>query len=204
MIGEEAPSRLDAISTRWTLLRQAGCVGGTSTAAARDALVLRYVPAIRRYVGAIVRNEQDADDLAQDVVVRLLAGDFAGADPERGRFRDFLKTAIRNMVRNHWGRQKRRRSARFDLSQVAADAADDEWLGHWRHNVLDAVWKALEKCEQEQPDSAAHTVLRLRTEYPDESSPQLAARLSAKLGKPIRPDATRQKLHRRGCGSSIC
>ncbi len=83
--------RLEAISTRWTLLRQAHEASTVTSAEARNALVLRYLPAVRRYLGAIVRNDQDADDLTQDVLTRLLSGDFSGADPARGRFRDFLK-----------------------------------------------------------------------------------------------------------------
>ena len=71
---------------------------------ARNVLVLRYLPAMRRYIAALLRGGPDADDVTHDVVVRLLSGDFAGADPARGRFRDLLKTAIRNIVRNQIGR----------------------------------------------------------------------------------------------------
>jgi RNA polymerase sigma-70 factor (ECF subfamily) len=197
MAAEDAPSRLDAISTRWTLLQKAGGEGGVSVDNARNALVLRYLGVVRRYVGAMVRNQQDAEDVTQDVLVRFLAGDFAGADPGRGRFRDFLKTAIRNMVRNYWDRQERRRTADLDVALVAAEKSDeDDWLVQWRQNLLELVWKALEKSEEEQPGSDVYTVLRLRTDHPDDSSEQLAQRLSGKLGKAIRPDATRQKLRR--------
>ncbi len=91
--------RIDAISTRWSLLRIAH---GThpDTSKARQMLVLRYASAVRKYVGAIVRKGEDADELAQDVVLRLMRGDFAGADPTKGRFRDFLKMAVRNMIHN--------------------------------------------------------------------------------------------------------
>jgi RNA polymerase sigma-70 factor (ECF subfamily) len=39
-------------------------------------------------------------------------------------------------------------------------------------------------------------VLRLRADRPDETSEQLAARLSEKLGRTVRPDAIRQQLRR--------
>jgi len=39
-------------------------------------------------------------------------------------------------------------------------------------------------------------LLRLRIDYPDDTSEQLAERLSRQLGKPVRPDALRQKLRR--------
>jgi len=116
--GDE-PSRLEAISTRWSLLRRAHGESITSAGEARSAIVLRYLPAIRRYIGALLQSDQDVDDVTHDVVVRLLSGDFAGADPARGRFRDLLKTAIRNMVRNRWAREKRRRSTGLDAAEVA-------------------------------------------------------------------------------------
>src|SRR5262245_5988742 len=99
--------RIDAITTRWSLLRLAHDASA-DTVQARQALVLRYASAIRRYLGAVLRSRDDADELAQEVIVRLMRGDFAGADPSRGRFRDFLKTAVRNMVSNHWSKQSRR------------------------------------------------------------------------------------------------
>ena len=89
-------SRLDAIATRWSLVRDAHLTGVPQNAtAARQALVLRYAKSIRRYVGGMLKNSEDADELAQDVVMRLMKGDFGGADANRGRFRDLLKTAVR-------------------------------------------------------------------------------------------------------------
>ena len=197
--GDE-PSRLEAISTRWSLLRRAHGESITSAGQARNALVLRYVPAIRRYIGALLRSDEDADDVTHDVVVRLLAGDFAGADPARGRFRDLLKTAIRNMVRNRWAREKRRRSAGLEAADVAAqpDAADDDacWTAEWRQSVLDLAWKALQQQEQSRPGSTSYTLLRLRADHPDDTSDELAARFSRAIGRAVRADAVRQKLRR--------
>lgn len=195
----DTPSRLEAISTRWTLLRQAFGESADSAAEARRGLVLRYLPAVRRYVGAMVQNDEEADDIAQDVVARMMGGDFAGADPSRGRFRDFFKVAIRNMVRNHWRRQKRRRTVDFDVEAVKGEEdaeQEDCWVSSWRQRVLDLVWNALEQQERNRRGSVAYTLLKLRTDYPEESSEQLAARLAEKLGKPVRADALRQALHR--------
>ena len=201
MVGESSKgrSRLEAISTRWTLLREAQSGSTMSAQEARGALVLRYLPAVRRYIGALVRKDEDADDIAQDVVVRLLAGDFGGADPSRGRFRDLLKTAVRNMVRNYWSRQKRRRTVDLDTAFLQAEQEDvDEgpWLTAWRRNVLDLAWKALQQEERNRPGNVAYTLLRLRTDNPDDTSEQLAARLSKRTNQPIRADAVRQKLRR--------
>jgi hypothetical protein len=192
--------RLDGIETRWSLVRRAHAQGeGASVAQARGVLVMRYAPAIRRYVGGIVRDGDGTDEVAQDVIVRLLKGDFAGADPNRGRFRDLLKTAIRNMVRNHWAKEHRRRSAPVDFDKLADtnDAKlDAAWLAAWQTNVLDHAWAALKDFERANPGNPAYTLLKWRTDFPDETSDQLAARLSAKLGTTIQPANARQILRR--------
>src|SRR2546430_1665631 len=98
--------RLEDIPTRWSLLRLA-TEPATQAGPARKALVLRYAGAIRGYVGAMTPDSADADELAQDIVVRLLRGDFAGADPARGRFRDLLKVSVRNQVRTFLSKKSR-------------------------------------------------------------------------------------------------
>ena len=157
------------------------------------------MPAVRRYVGAMLSSSQEADDVTQDLVVRFLAGDFAGADPQRGRFRDLLKVAVCNMVRSHWAWENRRRGVALDIDRVPADEDDSDqcWAVEWRQSVLDLVWKALEQHQQARPGSMAFTLLRLRTAYPDDSSDQLAARLSEQTGQALRAHAVRQKLRAR-------
>ncbi|MBI2826688.1 MAG: hypothetical protein HYX69_18605 [Planctomycetia bacterium] len=195
-----ADTRLDEINTQWSLLRLAQATSFADSGPARQALALRYSGAIRRYVGALVRNQQDADEVAQDVLVRILRGDFGGADPQRGRFRDLLKVAIRNMVRTFWDRQQRRTGVNLDVATVADEGSDAEadaaWQATWQKSVLDMVWRALASYEQGHVGCVAHTVLRLRADYPDDDSDQLAARLSTATGKKFAPPATRQQLRR--------
>ena len=191
-------SRLEGIATRWSLIRDAHAGGTPQTAtAARQALVLRYAKSIRRYVGGIVKKTDDADELAQDVVMRLMKGDFAGADPNRGRFRDLLKTAVRNMVHNHWGKANRRKTADADLNLVGKEDTDDPaWTAEWQANVLDLAWSALKEFERKNPTNPAHTLLRLRAEFPDATSDELADKLSKKTKAAVRADACRQMLRR--------
>ncbi len=194
-----AVSRLDAIATHWSLVHAAHAAGRPQEAnAARHAIVLRYAPSIRRYVGGMVRKVEDADELSQEVLMRLLKGDFGGADPDRGRFRDFLKTAVRNMVHNHWAKATRSRTADVDPDALPAteETAADPWLDSWRQNLLDHTWAALQGYERANPTSRAFTVLKLRSEYPDDSSDELATRVGAKLGSPVRADACRQMIRR--------
>jgi hypothetical protein len=94
---DTAPDRLDQIPTQWNLLRIAHRNSVTGAGAARNALVLRYAAAIRNYVGALVKNDHDADEVAQVVVIRLLRCKFASASPERGSFRRMLMVATHNI-----------------------------------------------------------------------------------------------------------
>ena len=188
-------SRLDVIPTLWSMVQLAHAVGDGSATAARQALVLRYAKALRRYVGAIVKDPEQADELTQDVMMKLMQGNFAGADPNLGRFRDFLKTAVRNMIRNHWAKTARRRTATLAID-AADDAESEAWDHEWQANVLDHAWAALKQHETQHPSPPSWSVLRLRTDEPDATSEELAALLSRQLGTPLRADACRQLLRR--------
>ena len=177
----DSPSRLEAISTRWTLLRQAHAGSTFSSAEARNTLVLRYLPAVRRYVGVMMQGDEAAADVTPRISWCGCWTAISAGGSGRGRFRDLLKVAIRNMVRNAWAPQKRRRPVALDVAELAAEAADpddDVWLKAWRKSVLDLAWKALEQQQRQQPGSVAYPLLRLRIEHPDDTSEQLAERLS--------------------------
>lgn len=192
-------SRFDGQPTRWSIVQKAHGESLAGSVDARRYLVMRYSPAIRRYVRAITRDEHLADEISQDVMVRLLQGDFAGADPQKGRFRDLLKVAVRNMVRNLWAKQKVRRTVDYDVD-LNADNVDNEtdaaWTESWRDQVLNLAWSQLENYQQNNAGSVAYSILKLRTDDPDCSSEALAERLSQEIGKPVRADQARQQLRR--------
>src|SRR4051794_28381156 len=106
-MADPAPGqRLSRIKTRWTMVFQAHRGQGAEMAAAQRRLLLRYYRAAFRYLRAMVRDVDAAEELTQDFVVRFCRGDFKRADPSRGRFRDLLKRALRHMVIDFW-RHKR-------------------------------------------------------------------------------------------------
>src|SRR3954463_9751725 len=102
---DDAQQRLSRISTRWTLLVQAH--GGTrAVPVAQAALLLRYRAAVVRYLLGAVRDGDAAEELAQEFSLRFLRGAFCRASPERGRFRDYLRTALIHLVNDfHRARQ---------------------------------------------------------------------------------------------------
>jgi len=192
-------SRFDAQPTRWSMVQRAHGQSLAGGSEARQYLVMRYSSAIRRYVRAITRNEDEADELAQEIIVRLLQGDFAGADPQKGRFRDLLKVAVRNMTRNQWAKQKVRQGVDYDLTAVAANSDPTEetvWADGWQRQLLDLAWARLKDYQDSHAGSMAYTILQLRTQFPDDSSEELAERLSEAIGKAARADQARQQLRR--------
>jgi hypothetical protein len=195
----EAGARLDEIATRWSLLRLAHA-DFSAAGTARDALVLRYNKAIRNFIGALVKDPNDADDVAQELVVRLARGQFAAASPERGSFRRMLAVAARNLVRTLWARKKRASGAPVDLGVLANEpsesAIDEEGQRAWRKAMLDLAWGALEEYERGHRGSISWTLLRLRADHPDDDMDQLAARLAGKIGRALKPEAVRQQLRR--------
>src|SRR5215467_9141490 len=73
---------------------------------------------------------------------------------------------------------------------------DDQLLATWRRSLLDMTWSALEEYQRAHKGSVSFTLLRLRADFPDDDSEQLAARLSDVLGRKVRADAVRQQLRR--------
>src|SRR5262245_43217052 len=144
---QPAPRRLDEIPTQWTLLHLAHRPSLSTSGEARNVLVLRYASAIRNYVGALVRDEQEADELAQEVVVRLLRGQFAAASPDKGSFRRMLMVAAHNLVRTHYSRKQRQTGSAVDLEAVGelpdVPALEAEGLARWKQALLELAWKSL-------------------------------------------------------------
>jgi DNA-directed RNA polymerase specialized sigma24 family protein len=83
-------------------------------AIAQGQLLDRYGGAVRRYFLGALHDADAADELFQEFALRFVRGDFRRADPERGRFRDFLY----HMIVDHQKRRRRRPAA------LSADVRD--------------------------------------------------------------------------------
>lgn len=194
--------RLSRISTQWSMIFQAHEGGGdTAERLAQQVLLQRYCGAVYRYLLGIARDPDVADELAQEFAVRFLRGDFHRADPGRGRFRDFLKTALRHLVADHH-RRKRVEPGRVAVDDVRPEALaeppaepDDHFLKTWKEELFARAWEELAAAER-QTGQPYHTVLRFRAERPELRSAQMAEELTARLGKPLTADGVRQTLHR--------
>lgn len=88
-------------TTRWTMVRAAGQVASPEAGEALESLCAAYWFPLYAYVRRHGFSKEDAEDLTQSFIARLLAHqDFAGLKQENGRFRAFLLAALKNFLSN--------------------------------------------------------------------------------------------------------
>jgi Sigma-70 region 2 len=200
MAVEPTPDRLSQISTMWTALLRAH--GGAPDEDRRllAGLIERYQGAAYRYLTAATGDPDVAAELFQEFAVRFLRGDFRRVSPDRGRFRDYLRTVLINLARRRPGVAGGPPIADIDPDQLPAaaeNATDEEFLSHWRESLLECAWKRLEEAER-AGGPPYFTVLRARADQPDLPSTELAVWLTNRM-KPNEPftDAGVRKLLQR-------
>jgi RNA polymerase sigma-70 factor (ECF subfamily) len=193
---------LSNIQTVWSVVRRAHAEN-TAMPEAQQLLLARYGGAVRRYALAALRNEDAADEVFQEFALKFVRGDFGQVAPERGRFRAFVKTVVYRLIVDYQRRAKKRVREAPMHSNIAEPAAGSEevpaddkaFQASWRDEMLAGCWAKLDE-EEQTSGKPYHTVLRYRVDHPDLHSPELAAGLSEKLGKPINAGAVRVLLHR--------
>ena len=186
MEDETLQSRLSRISTDWTNLDQAHQGPDRESRAARLAFILRYERAAYRYLLGAVRDANTADDLFQEFALRFMRGDFQRAAPDRGRFRNYLKTTLYHLVADHFGAQRKRAaSLEASLAEPAAVSwcppeSDQQFLSSWRAELLSRAWAVLAEDER-AGNQPYYSVLKFRTEHSELSSRDMARQLSDQL-----------------------
>ena len=199
----ELRSRLSRISTRWSLLRNAHGADLDQVQQGQAELFERYRGAAYRYLVAILRDADAADDVFQEFSLRFLKGDFHRATPEKGRFRNYLKTALSRMAVDH---HRRRRREGLGLAEAAADLAGstdeaeagrEEFEECWRTELIENAWRALAEVEA-QTGTPYYAALRCYSEHPEARSQEIAAKLTAALQpeRPFSAEGVRQIVHR--------
>lgn len=194
--------RLSAIHTCWEQVRAAGAGGEVPDG--RDALwslLSRYGGSVERYLMGAVRDEDVACELAQEFAVAFLKGAFKGADPNRGRFRDFVKGVLQHLVANYFRKNKKKPGHLPTEFQVADDGMepssdlDAKFTDCWREELLARAWQGLAEMEK-RTNQPYHTVLKHKADHPDQSSEEMAETMSKRLGKAINAAAIRKALQR--------
>jgi hypothetical protein len=186
MAADQPP--LDEISTRWTQVKDPA------------QFVLRYSAAIRAYLLALLKDEHDADDVSQDFVLHFLQRGLTAADPDRGRFRDYLKVAVRRAAWAHERKATRRPHAARPLRDAALPEADDEadrqWHEQWRECLLQRAARGIERYVRKHPGCGYDVALAIARDHSQLDSPARAALAAEMLARPISSAAFRQMLRR--------
>jgi RNA polymerase sigma-70 factor (ECF subfamily) len=184
---DELDRRLSQISTAWTTLDRAHSGPADAASEAQRRVLRRYGGAIYRYLLGATRDPEAADELFQEFALRFVRGDFRRADPRRGRFRDFLKTALYHLIVDTQRARGRRPLPLADGADPAdpdrpqADN-DREFLDAWRAELIELAWNGLADAER-QSGQPLYTVLRFRTDHPDLRSHQVAEQLTRRSGQ---------------------
>src|SRR5689334_22435359 len=86
-------------TTCWSLVRAAGSPLTQDRLEALESLFRAYWHPLYAYIRRAGHNPDDAKDLTQSFLARLVEKDLVGvADRARGRFRTFLLTALKNYL----------------------------------------------------------------------------------------------------------
>ena len=122
-------------TTIWTTIRQAG---------AKDTLALedvaeRYHRPVLEFIRRRGFQGGDAEDLCQDVFVRVLQGGvLAKADRDRGRFRSLLLSVTMHVIQDRL--RKRRETPVEDLEPPSRESEFDEgWALHLTERALNEL-----------------------------------------------------------------
>lgn len=128
----------DFATTQWSLVLRANRSSDSSTAALQT-LCQRYWYPLYAYVRRRGVAAHEAQDLTQEFFARLLEkNSLAAASPDRGRFRAFLLTSLKNFLTNEWEKaqaQKRGGGQPAISLQLNLDSAESRLSLEPTHNL---------------------------------------------------------------------
>lgn len=149
MATDDTAERLSVLNTHWSVLRDAHGATADVAQAARFELV-RVMAGRRTATSArpVVTPTRPWTSLRSSACA--CSAVTCGADPGRGRFRDYVKAILLNLAADH---RRRLRRAPGPLPAAEPAAATDErmFLNLWRAELLDRTWEALRDCGDRQP-----------------------------------------------------
>ena len=124
-------------TTRWTLVLAAKRRDDPAGSEAFARLCERYYEPLYAYLRRRGQNAEDAQDLMQGFIARLLEKDvLRHADPDRGRFRAFLLTALKHYAANERVRATaEKRGGPHRSLPLDGDAVEGRYLHGSRHEL---------------------------------------------------------------------
>lgn len=195
-------------TTHWSLVLRASSRKDKDADAALAALCERYWYPLYVYVRRHMPDAVEAQDVTQEFFARLLEKNtLAAASPERGRFRSFLLTSIKNFLANQRERARARKrgggvrrlsldmdrgESRFRLEPVHNLTPERLFERQWVLTLLDLVMQRLQ--EEYRTPAKAEQLERLKGALTGDRDGLPYAALAAGLG--MSEDAARQAANR--------
>lgn len=161
------------VTTHWSVVLAAKNKASPVCSQALETLCRTYWFPLYAFVRSTGRSPHDSQDLTQAFFARLLAKDYLRVvTPEKGRFRTFLRMALKRFLANDWNRVKTQKRGggyahvSFDtsmaeerfLEEPADPRAPD--LYYDRRWALALVEDAMERLEREYATSGKEAELR--------------------------------------------
>lgn len=190
------PDNFGDIPTVWSLLdraRRPPAAAPSGPDDPRAEVVAVYDAAVVRYLRGCVHDPDAARELAQEFWLDFFRGAFDRADPARGSFRQYLKTALSHLAT----RARSRRPPPAPLPTDVPDApADDraDFDADYRRAVLDAAWRRLRT--DPAVGAGQYAALRVKADHPDLPADDLARLMPDRGTAPMTPEAFRKALQR--------
>ena len=111
-------------TTHWSIVLAGTKANQPGFKQALSALVLCYRPAIVAFVRAYYRcDEPEAEDITQTFLTRWAENGMPGVSPDGGRFRSYLRGALRHFIQN-WRRARHAQRRGGDRTITSVDAGD--------------------------------------------------------------------------------
>lgn len=121
-------------TTIWTTIRKAG----RHDPSALEEFAARYRPAVLAFIRRKGFADADAEDLCQDVFVRILAGDvLAKADAAKGRFRSLVLAVAVHVLQDRW--RKKHEVPRVVEAIDHDPDFDRAWVVHLAERAMDRM-----------------------------------------------------------------
>jgi RNA polymerase sigma-70 factor (ECF subfamily) len=208
--GSSAPIRPQAAfnTTHWSVVLAATRSDSTRARDALARLCQTYWYPLYAYVRRRGYSAPDAQDLTQAFFAQLLAREsLTSANPELGKFRSFILTAMKNFLASEWKQGMARKRGggsqmlsldwaaaeeRFDLEPVTHSSPDKLFEKQWALTVLGDVLNQLEREYQNEGKRDLFAALKQALLGIRESQPY--AELAIRLG--MSESAVKVTVHR--------
>lgn len=97
----------------------------------------RYAPVIAGFARNAGLKPGEIDDVVQDVMFGFFrASNAFEYDPQRGRFRGYLKRVTLNAIRDRWRRRRKEVTMPEEFDPAMEDPMDRQWERDWSENLL--------------------------------------------------------------------